>query len=78
MARFDMRCPRCALVTETGAPIGKTPVVRCPNCEVLMEVYFGKRSAQPNPINFGFRPQNYATEEDRRIGQYQFTHLMKD
>lgn len=39
---FEYMCPKCQIVLERNAPIGKAPeTVTCPDCNVLCERFYG-------------------------------------
>ena len=71
--RVDYRCPKCGHIEEIIKQLKDQPQVVCPTCCEPMSAYFGHWNDMA--INYGFRPDRYPTDTDRRIAQYQFTHL---
>lgn len=75
MTRRDLRCEHCGHLFEWRGSIHQQELPPCPLCHGPVSSYFGRMAGTSIPINFGFRPQRYASSTDRDIAQFQFTNL---
>jgi len=72
--RRCFRCASCLLISEIHFSLSEpNPVILCPDGHGPMTRYFGDQTGLH--INVGFQPNHYSNDVDRRIAEYQFSHL---
>jgi putative FmdB family regulatory protein len=75
MTVMDYQCPECSHIWEVTRGMKDESPILCPSCSHIGLAYFGKMNASDVQLSFGFRPEKYDNDVDRRIAQFQHTHL---
>jgi predicted nucleic acid-binding Zn ribbon protein len=72
--RRSYRCRECGNIYEVRQPLSEMSLALCPDDQVPMERYFGDMRGHMH-VNFGFVESHYSSEEEARIGAFQFANL---